>query len=123
MKKLIIPLVLVVFTLLLSSCGVNVALIENQNQNSTQVHLMQKNYKVVDKVSGSAEVDYVLFFGGWKKRNLYADAYKSMVNAANLENGSKALINVLTEEHVGGFPPLYTKRTITVSAHVIEFTD
>lgn len=122
MKKLIFPLVFVAFSLLFSSCGVSYALIDNQNQNSTQVHLMEKNYKVVDQVSGSAEVEYVLFFGGMKKRNLYADAYKNMLNAANLENGSKALINVLTEEHAGGFPPFYTKRTITVSAHVIEFT-
>ncbi len=107
--------------LLVSSCGVNNAVIFNQNQNATQVHLSSNNYTIVDRVTGTAEVEYVLIFGGLNKRQLYANAYASMIEAANLESGSKALINIVTEEHIGGFPPFYTKRTITVSAHVIEF--
>ena len=122
MKKTFNTLLMLSALIIFSSCGVGVAILENQNQNSTQVHLTQNNYTVVDKAIGSAEVDYILFFGGLQKRNLYADAYRDMVNAANLESGSRALVNVFTEEHVGGFPPFYTKRTITVSAHVIEFS-
>lgn len=108
-------------SLVLSSCGFNSALVLNNNQNSTQVQLSSNNYKVVDKVSGSAEVEYILMIGGLDKRQLYENAYSAMVTKANLA-GSKALINIVTEEHVGGVPPFYYKRTLTVSANVIEFT-
>tara|TARA_R110002012_G_scaffold252147_1_gene430726 strand:- start:568911 stop:569201 length:291 start_codon:yes stop_codon:yes gene_type:complete len=94
----------------------------NQNQNTTQVHLGSNNFSVVEKVSGTSEVSYVLAIGGLNKRRLYQDAYSAMVKDANL-TGSKALINIVTEEHIGGFPPFFTKRTLTVSANVVEFTD
>lgn len=113
----------IAFTLLLFSgaCGVNNAIILNHNQNSTQVHLSSMNYRFVDKVSGSADVEYVLIFGGMNKKQLYENAYSKMLDAANL-TGSKAIVNAVTEEHLGGVPPFYYKRTITVSAYVIEFT-
>ena len=74
-----------------------------------------------DQVQGTAFVEYVLFFGGNDKKNLYADAYAAMLEKAALTDGPRALIHVLSEEHVGGVPPSYYKRTITVSAHVVEF--
>lgn len=120
MKNLI--LIIIVSFFLLTSCGVNQAILVNQNQNSTQVQLTANNFKVVDKVSGSAEVVYVLIFGGMNRTQLYENAYAAMVNNAGLQSGSRALVNIITEEHVGGVPPFYYKRTITVSANVIEFT-
>lgn len=122
MKKLSISLVAIALLVFLNSCGVNNAFIVNHNQNNTQVHLSSNNFKVVDKISGSADVTYVLIFGGMNRRELYKNAYDKMVTSANLLMGSKALTNVVTEEHVGGVPPFYYKRTITVSAQVIEFT-
>lgn len=121
MKKSVFSLLtgLVVF---LSSCGVNGALVLNQNQNTTQVHMTSNNFKVVDKVSGTSSVKYICLIGGLRKKQLYENAYAEMMNKANLLNGSKAVVNVVTEEHVGGVPPFYLKRTITVSANVIEFT-
>jgi hypothetical protein len=121
MKKLTFSLVVIALMLFSSSCGVNYAYVSNQNQNSTQVHLSSNNYQVVDKVSGSADVSYVLIFGGMNKKRLYENAYAKMVNESDL-SGSKALINIMTEEQIGGVPPFYYKRTITVSASVIEFT-
>src|SRR5690349_4767966 len=121
MKKINYMLIIVA-SLLLSSCGFNSALVLNHNQNSTQVQLTSNNYKVVDKVSGSAEVEYILLIGGLNKRQLYENAYSAMVDKASLINSSKALINFVTEEHIGGVPPFYYKRTLTVSANVIEFT-
>lgn len=109
-------------SLLLSSCGFNSALVLNHNQNNTQVQLASNNYKVIDKVSGSAEVEYILMIGGMNKRQLYENAYSEMISKANLINSSRALINFVTEEHVGGVPPFYFRRTLTVSANVIEFT-
>lgn len=121
MKKLSISLVAIALLVFLNSCGINGALVVNHNQNATQVHLTSNNFKVADKVSGSADVTYVLIFGGMNRKELYKNAYDKMVNSANLLAGSKALINVITEEHVGGVPPFYYKRTITVSANVVEF--
>lgn len=107
---------------LFSSCGVNTAMLLNQNQNATQVQLSSANYKIVDRVTGTAEVKYIFLIGGINKRQLYENAYSAMVSKANLLNTSRALINIVTEEHVGGVIPFYMKRTITVSANVIEFT-
>lgn len=121
MKKLTFSSIAIALLLSFTSCGVNSALVLNSNQNSTQVHLSSSNYQIVDKVSGSADVSYVLIFGGLNKTKLYENAYTKMVNSADL-SGSKALVNIMTEEHLGGFPPFYYTRTITVSAHVIEFT-
>ena len=106
----------------LSSCGIGYSTIVNDNQNTTQVHLSGNNFRVIDKISGSAEVTHVLIFGGMKKTQLYENAYSAMISKANLINTSRALINIVTEEHIGGAPPFFYKRTITVSAHVIEFT-
>jgi hypothetical protein len=106
----------------LNSCGVNSALVANFNQLSTQVELSGNNYKTIDRVTGSAEVEYILLIGGMNRKQLYANAYADMLNKADLMTGSRALVNVVTEEHIAGVPPFYFKRTITVSAHVIEFT-
>ncbi len=122
MKKLFSSLTAIAFLAITSSCGVNHALMVNLNQNATQVHLASNNFKVVDKVSGSADVTYILIFGGLNKRQLYQNAYADMVSKTDL-TGSKALVNLVTEEHFGGVPPFYNKRTITVSAHVVEFNN
>jgi hypothetical protein len=86
------------------------------------VQLASGNFKVVDRVSGSAEVKYIVCIGGLKKRQLYENAYSEMIKKANLLNSSKAIVNVVTEEHAGGVPPFFIRRTVTVSANVIEFT-
>ena len=122
MKSLLLSTMTLLFFLFFNSCGVNNALIVNQNQNSTQVHLTTNNYKVVEKVTGSAEVEYVLLIGGMNRKQLYENAYADMISKTNLMSSSKALINIVTEEHLSGVPPFYFKRTITISAHVIEFT-
>ncbi len=114
-------LIAVLSMAVLSSCGVGYAYVLNQNHNATQVELSEANFKVVDKVSGSSEVEYVLFFGGMKKRNLFRDAYNQMLDEAEMIGKSRAVTNITTEEHIGGFPPFYSIRTITVSAHVVEF--
>lgn len=121
MKRISGLLALSFIGLLASSCGVGTAIVLNQNQSNTQVLLNSANYKVVDKVSGSAEVEYVFLIGGIRKKQLYNNAYSAMVEKANLVGSPKALTNIVTEEHVGGFAPFFIRRTITVSAHVIEF--
>lgn len=105
----------------LSSCGVNMASISNHNANETQVQLSSNNFKIVDKINGSAEVSYVLIFGGVNKHQLYENAYSAMMDKANLKDHPRAIINMVTEESIHGVPPIYYTRTITVSANVVEF--
>ena len=123
MKFIKITLPIFIIAILISSCGVNLSHVKNYNSNATQVHLAKNNFKVVGVVKGSAEVSYTLIFGGASKKQLFNDAYTEMLSHANLEDGSRALVNVLKEEHLGGVPPFYYTRYVTVSAHVIEFTD
>lgn len=122
MKKIRIYSVLLLLAAFFSSCGIGTALVTNHNQNATEVHLSQNNFKVIDQVSGSSQDTYVLTIGGMNKRQLYENAYSTMLKKANLLNGSKAIINIMTEEHVSGFAPFFVRRTITVSAQVVEFT-
>ena len=122
MKKQRFLFLIIASLVFLTSCGVSGAYIYNHNENSTQVHLSSNNYEIVDQISGSSDVSYILIFGGMNKKQLYENAYSDMVKKADL-TGSKALINIVTEEHLGGVPPFYYTRTVTVSAHVIEFID
>ncbi len=105
----------------LSSCGVNMATISNHNANETQVQLSNNNFKVLDKIQGSAEVSYVFIFGGMNKKQLYENAYSAMMDKANLKDHPRAVINMVSEESIHGVPPFYYTRTVTVSANVIEF--
>ncbi|MCZ8283891.1 MAG: hypothetical protein O9353_00410 [Bacteroidia bacterium] len=122
MKKISIYSVLLFFIASLSSCGIGTSVVYNHNQNATEVHLSSNNFKVVDQVSGSSEASYILAIGGIRKRQLYENAYSIMLKKANLLNGSKAIINVMKEEHFSGLAPFFVRRTITVSAQVVEFT-
>lgn len=122
MKQLSILSIAILLITSLTSCGVNEALVLNHNSNATQVHLAGKNYKVIEQVTGTADVSYVLAFGGVIRKQLYQNAYSQLVKNADL-SGSRALVNIVTEQHLGGVPPFYFKRTITVSAHVVEFTE
>lgn len=122
MKNLWILAISISALLTFNSCGINSALMLNQNQNATQVELSGNNYKTIQRVTGSAEVEYILLIGGMNRTQLFANAYADMVSKADLMTNSRALVNIVSEEHIAGVPPFYYKRTITVSAHVIEFT-
>jgi hypothetical protein len=122
MKKIKVYAIFFLLAAFLSSCGIGTAVVSNHNQNATEVHLSGNNFKVIDYVNGSSEASYVLAIGGMNKRQLYENAYSMMIRKANLLNGSKAIVNVMTEEHISGFAPFFVRRTITVSAQVVEFT-
>ncbi|WP_339794932.1 DUF6567 family protein [uncultured Imperialibacter sp.] len=121
MKKSISTIAVMIMMVVVSSCGAGRAIMSNQNQSSTQVHLKENNFKVIRSVSGSAEAKYWVLIGGRKRQQMYNEAYAEMVKSAELIDGPRALVNLLTEEHVGGVPPFFLKRTITVSGHVVEF--
>jgi len=122
MKTIIFFAAAVLVLTSLSSCGVNYAVTGNFNLNNTQVQLSSANFNIVDKITGSASTTYIFFIGGVGDHQLYENAYSKMMTNANLTKGARAVCNVLTEEQMEGVVPFYWKRTITVSANVIEFT-
>ena len=122
MKKIFFIILTISSMTILSSCSINMATIANHNANETQVQLSNNNFKVVDRIYGSAEFSYVLIFGGMSMKRLYENAYSDMMKKANLNGSSRAIINIVTEERIHGVPPIYYTRTATVSANVIEFT-
>ena len=122
-RKLFLPVLVVIAAIFVSSCGTNLAITTNNNLNTTHVQLAQENYRVVDSLKGSASVPYIFFIGGLNRKHLYGNAYSSMMKKANLMEGSRAVVNIFTEEHIGGVFPFYYERTVTVSGYVIEFTE
>jgi PBP1b-binding outer membrane lipoprotein LpoB len=121
MKKVFLISLLALF---LVSCGVNSHLSYNQNNQQTNVVLSENNYKVVAKVKGEATATYILGFGGLKNRALVEMAKANMLDKADILGKARAIINVTAEEHYTGIiPPIYVKRRVIVSAHVIEFNE
>jgi hypothetical protein len=125
MKKrtLTLGLLLLATTLLLNSCGLNMGFLTDKVRTSTHVDLSKKNFKVLDRVSGTSSATYVLGFGGMKNKDLTDMAMNDLLSKANLNGGAKALANTTVDVHKGGLPFLYSKITVKISAHVIEFTE
>ncbi len=116
-RQIVLASVLALF--LFSGCGVNSTIVYNLNSSQTVVELSEDNFEIVDRVSGEAEVGYVLFFGGRKLQALNEAAMADLLNKANL-SGSQALANVTTERYNESYI-VYNKIKVIVSAHVIEF--
>ncbi len=115
---------IVFFTsILMTSCGIHSAMVRNINNNTTNVALSRKNFKVIDRVSGESTAIYVLGIGGLSNKALIEKAKTKMLENANLIGSSKAIINVTTESHMTLVVPFFYQKTVTVSAHIIEFTE
>ncbi|MEO0404355.1 MAG: DUF6567 family protein [Bacteroidota bacterium] len=111
------------FAVLLSSCGINSSMVQTINQNQTSVVLQERNFVVIDQVSGKDSASYVLGFGGWTNRALTQSAYREMTNNAGLIGESRAIINITYETHRSMIGPLFMKKTVFVHGVVVEFTD
>lgn len=108
---------------LMTSCGIHSAMVGNINSITTNIDLSKNNFKVIDRVSGKSSATYVFGIGGLSNKALVEKAKVKMLENANLIGSSKAIINVATESHSSLFFPFYSRKTITVSAHVVEFTE
>lgn len=120
MKKLFFLLVGITF--LFSSCAVHSGLTTNSNNHTTEVVLSKKNFKVIESVQGEAQAMYVFGIGGLSKKALIAEARVNMLSKANIIGGSKAIINE-TVEVKQSFFPVVRLYNVTVSGHIIEFTE
>ena len=82
--------------------------------------LQDNNYKIIQKVQGTASGVSVLGIGG-PFRAIVAKARSEMLRNANLVGRSRAIINETVEVNNKYFV-LVGIKTVTVSAYVIEFT-
>jgi hypothetical protein len=120
MKKLFV--FLFAAALVLPGCAVHQGLINNVNQQVTNVELGEENFTVVEYVTGYAEARYIFGFGGLKKLTLVEAAKSDMYTKANLIGSPKALVNQTVEMRYSFFP-FFQRVEVTVSAHVVEFND
>lgn len=84
--------------------------------------LSKKNFKVLESVQGEAQALYVFGSGGLSKKALIAEAKANMLAKANIVGGSKAIINETVEIKHTLFP-IVRLYTVTVSGHIVEFTE
>ena len=123
MRKLLMLFVLAVTLLGVSSCSLHDPMVQNVNQTTTNVVMTENNFKIVEKVRGEAQADYIFYFGGFRKQALIEEARANMLENANLIGTSKAVINENVEMSVTSFAGIYTYLKVTVSGYVIEFTE
>ena len=120
MKKIFFLLIGITF--LFSSCAVHNGLTTNLNNHTTEVVLSKKNFKVIESVQGEAQAMYVFGIGGLSKKAMIAEARANMLSKANIVGGSKAIINETVEITNSRFPIVRLYK-VTVSGHIVEFTE
>jgi hypothetical protein len=123
MKTLKIQSTFLLILILMTSCGIHSGKISNINNNNTNVELGKKNFKVIDRVSGKSTATYVLGIGGLSNKALIEKAKIKMLENASLTGSSKAIINVTAESHTTLVFPFFYQKTVTVSAHIVEFIE
>ena len=122
MNKFIKVFIIVLGITSFSSCSMHKQLASNVNNNTTEVVLSKNNYKIIERVYGEAEARYVLGFGGMKRNGLISEAKAKMLENANIEGTSRAIINETVElKHSLVF--LTRTQKVIVTAYVIEFTE
>ncbi|QCE43331.1 DUF6567 family protein [Psychroserpens sp. NJDZ02] len=120
MKKM--TFLLLVMTLFLSSCATHYGLPKNYNQNTTEVVLTKKNFKVVKIVKGEAQATYIFGIGGLAKNGLIAEAKAKMLKSAGMEGVARTVVNEIVEVKTSGFL-FVNKYKVIVSGQIIEFTE
>ena len=120
MKKIFF--ILIGITFFFSSCGIHSGLTTNSNNHTTEIVLSKKNFKVIESVQGESEALYVFGIGGISKKAMIAEARANMFKKANIVGSSKAIINETFEIKYSLFL-LVGKYKVTVTGHIIEFTE
>lgn len=107
---------------LLSSCGFTENATGNANLTETQVVLSQANYKVIGQVRGESKQHYVLFgIGGLSKKSCQHSAMMDMYQNADMQGGSRAVINS-NITYRNSFHVLWGTRKAIATGTLIEFT-
>ena len=122
MKKVFSLFLVVTLLFSFSSCGIHSGLTTNVNNHTTNVVLGQNNFKVIQKVVGTASGTSVFGIGGSFKP-LIEKARAKMLESADLIGTSRAVINETVEINKKNYVGIVNVRTVTVSAYVIEFIE
>jgi hypothetical protein len=107
--------------LLFTGCGFHNGLTHNANVSNTNVVLSERNFRVVADMQGTSESLYILGIGGMTKSAMIAEAKAEILRQADMVGKSRAIVNEIVEEHYFFFL-VGSKRKITVTAQIIEFT-
>ncbi len=106
---------------LFSNCSVHRGLTSNLNNHTTGVVLSQDNFTVIQSVQGEVKGTSVLGLGG-SKNAMIAEAKAIMLSKADIIGKPRAIINETVEINRSTFPFVRVIK-ITVSGHIIEFTE
>ena len=112
-------IILATSILFLSSCGMNAGYIGNIN--NTQVVLDEANYTYVSSATGEATSTWVFGIGPMGAQALVQKAKEDLASKVDLYDGSRAFVNMTIDSKVKMFTYLFIKKTVYVSADVVEF--
>lgn len=121
--KTFFNLTAIVLTLFLTGCGMSTSMVGNVSNTVTTVELSKKNFKVLEKVTGTSTNTYIFGIGGLSNRSLVEKAKNQMMGNADLTNGSKTVINITYDTHMSLVYPIFFRKEVTASGFVVEFTE
>ena len=107
--------------LLLSSCGMNWGYLPNYHH--TEVVLDEANYTYVGSATGESSAINIFGIGPIGSQSLVQDAKADLLSQVDLYSGSRAIVNMVVDEKQSYFTLFYVKRTVYVSADIIEFKE
>ena len=123
-RKSSIVMAITVILVAFSSCASHSGLTANLNNHGTQVVLSKANYKVVGHVRGTASSGISVFGIPGPDRPLISEARKKMLDEANFEGNSRAVVNETVEvNNFNYFFRIVQEKVVTVSGYVVEFTE
>ena len=91
------------------------------NHQVTQVVLDEANYTYVGSATGEASSVNILGIGPFGAKALVQEAKEDLLENVDLYSGSRALVNVVIDHKYTYFSWIYVKKTVYVSADVVEF--
>jgi hypothetical protein len=121
--KVVLSLVCIAGIISFTGCGVSTTAGVNSATSLTNVQLSQNNYRVIGRISGTANNWYVLGVGGLLSKNLYGAAKNEMLRKADLNGKARAVIDVTYDTHVRSILIFYADYTVTCTGTLIEFTE
>jgi hypothetical protein len=122
MKKILSVIFVITIVCSLSSCAIHSGLTSNMNNHTTNVVLQKNNYKIIQKVKGTATSTSVFGIGG-SFRPLIEKARTKMLESAGLIGTTRAVISETVETNNKNYVGIVNQKTVTISAYVIEFTE
>ncbi len=116
MRKLNYFSIILLSTFLITSCSMNRSIMFTPSAS-----LNKPNFKIVKTVTGKAETEHILAFGGLNSRGLTNEAKADLYQNADLKENQTIANITLDSKTTFFFFFLYWKEQVYVSADVVEF--